>query len=173
MFRSPVGDRKDLLRTIIIGNSGAGKSWLAKRLGAASAQQVTDLDDVHWLPGGYDEKRDRAAAIERAVAAARDRSWIIEGVFGWLVEPIAQRATRLIWLDIPWADCDGNLRSRYQGKTDTRSFRELVAWARAYWERQTPSSYAGHKSIYESFEKSKLRLTSRNEIDEFLRWIEQ
>ncbi len=173
MFRSPVGDRKDLLRTIIIGNSGAGKSWLAKRLGAVSAQQVTDLDDVHWLPGGHDEKRDRAAAIERAVAAARARSWIIEGVFGWLVEPIAQSATLLICLDMPLTDCDENLRSRYQGKTDTRSSRELVAWARAYWERQTPSSHAGHKSIYESFEKSKLRLTSRNEIDEFLRWIEQ
>ncbi len=173
MFRSSVGDGKDRLRTIIIGNSGSGKSWLAERLGDASAQRITDLDDVHWSPGGHDEKRDREAAIELAIAAARARSWIIEGVFGWLVQPIVHRATLLIWLDIPWLDCDRNLRSRYRGEIDTPSFRELVAWARAYWERRTPSSYAGHKSIYESFEKSKIRLTSRNQVDEFIRWIAQ
>ena len=173
MFRFSVGDRKDLLRTIITGNSGSGKSWLARRLDDASAQHVTDLDDVHWLPGGHDERRNRAAAIELATAAARAQSWIVEGVFGWLVEPIVHRATLLIWLDFPWLDCDRNLRSRHEGETDTQSFRELVVWARGYWERQTPSSYAGHKSIYESFEKSKIRLTSRNEVDEFLRWIEQ
>lgn len=173
MFRSSVGDREDLLRTLIIGNSGSGKSWLAKRLSDASAQLVTDLDDVHWLPGGYDEKRDRAAAIEMAAAAASARSWIIEGVFGWLVKPIVHQATLLIWLDVPWAKCDRNLRSRYEGETDTRSFRELVTWAGAYWERQTPSSHAGHKSIYESFEKPKICLTSRNEVGEFTRWFEQ
>ncbi len=173
MPRSPTVAREDLLRTIIIGNSGSGKSWLAKRLGDSSAQPVTDLDDAHWLPGGYDEKRDRSMAIELAVAAASARSWIIEGVFGWLVEPIVHRATFLIWLDMPWPDCNRNLRSRYQGETDTQSFRELVAWARAYWERQTPSSYAGHKSIYESLGKPKNRLASRNEVDEFVRWIEQ
>ncbi len=173
MFRSSVGDREDRLRTIIIGNSGSGKSWLAKRLGDASAQQITDLDDLHWLPGGHDIKRPRETAIELAAAAASAQSWIIEGVFGWLVEPVVHRATLLIWLDIPWADCDRNLRSRHQGETDTRSYRELVVWARAYWERQTPSSHAGHRAIYESFEKSKVCFTSRNQIDELIRWIEQ
>ena len=88
MLRSSVGDRKVLLRTIIIGNSGSGKSWLAKRLGDASAQHITDLDEIHWLPGGHDAKRDRETAIELAIAAARARSSIVEGVFGWLVEPI-------------------------------------------------------------------------------------
>jgi len=168
IFRSSVGDGNENLRTLIIGNSGSGKSWLAKRLGDASAQRVTDLDDVHWLPGGYDAKRPRETAIELVTVAASARSWIIEGVFGWLAEPILHRATLLIWLDIPWPDCERNLRSRYRGETDTRSFRELVVWARGYWDRQTPSSHAGHKSIYESFEKPKLRLTSRNEIDEFI-----
>ncbi len=173
MFRSSAGSRQDLLRTLIIGNSGAGKSWLAKRLGDASAQQVTDLDDLHWLPGGYDAKRPREAAIELALAAARARSWIIEGVFGWLAKPVLGRATLLVWLDLPWPDCDRNLRSRYQGKTDTESYRKLSAWARAYWERQTPSSYAGHKAIYESFENPKIRLVSKNEVDEFIRWTAQ
>jgi hypothetical protein len=112
-------------------------------------------------------------AIELAAAAARAQSWIIEGVFGWLVEPIVHRATFLTWLDIPWPDCHQNLRSRYEGATDTESFHELVDWARAYWERQTPSSHAGHRSIYESFERPKVCLTSRNEIDGFIPWFEQ
>lgn len=81
MFRSSVGDRKDLLRTIIIGNSGSGRSWLAERLSDASARHVTDLDDVHWLPEAYDAKRERETAIERAVAAARAQSKIDCGVY--------------------------------------------------------------------------------------------
>lgn len=164
---------RDLLRTVIVGNSGSGKSWLAGRLGDALAQPVTDLDNVHWLPGGHYEKRDREKAIELAVEAANAQCWIIDGVYGWLVQPIAQRATFLIWLDIPWKDCNRNLRSRHEGETDTDSFRDLTAWARDYWERQTPSSFAGHKSIYESFERPKLRLTAKKEVGEFIRSVEE
>jgi len=39
-------------RTVIIGNAGAGKSWLAGRMHAALSLPVSDLDDIHWLPGG-------------------------------------------------------------------------------------------------------------------------
>ena len=144
MLRSSVGDREDRLRTIIIGNSGSGKSWLARRLGDASARQVTDLDDVHWLPGGHDAKRPRETAIELAAAAASAQSWIIEGVFGWLVTPIVQRATLLIWLDLPWTDCDRNLRSRHQGETDSRSFRELAAKRTGANDNLEGSSAASH-----------------------------
>lgn len=73
MPRSSVGDGKSLLRVIIIGNSGSGKTWLARRLGDVSARHITDLDDVHWLRGAHDTKRPREAAIELAAAASDDR----------------------------------------------------------------------------------------------------
>ncbi len=169
MFQDSIGKGGDFLRTIIVGNSGSGKSWVAVGMGNALSRAVTDLDEIHWLPGGYSSKRSRKEAIERAAKAANSDSWIIEGVYGWLVQPLIYRATFLIWLDLPWEDCNDNLRSRYIGKTDTQSFRDLESWARDYWERQSSSSFAGHKSIYESFERPKRRLTKRDEVSEFVR----
>ena len=158
-----------LERTIIMGNSGSGKSWLAGRLGSALGLPTTDLDEFHWLSGRYDQKREKGEAIQLACAAASGREWIVEGVYGWLVEPIADRATFLVWLDLSWDDCYGNLKKRYRGKKDSRSFRDLVAWAEDYWNRQTPSSFSGHKAIFESFSGPRARLRTRRSVVEFLR----
>lgn len=38
--------------------------------------------------------------------------WVIEGVYGWLVTPILERATCLIWTDITWAEISKNLLVR-------------------------------------------------------------
>ena len=159
-------------RTIIMGNSGSGKTWLASRLGRALGLAATDLDDIHWLRGCYEEKRERSEAIQLAHAAASGQAWIVEGVYGWLIEPISYKATFLVWLDLNWDDCYGNLKNRYGGKTDSPSFCELVAWAEDYWNRQTPSSFSGHKAIFESFAGSKARLQTRRDVVEFLRSID-
>ena len=159
-------------RTIIMGNTGSGKSWLAGRLGRALGRATTDLDDIHWLRGGYEQKRERGEAIQLAHVAASGQAWIVEGVYGWLIEPISDMATFLIWLDLNWDDCYGNLKKRYRGKKDSRSFRELVVWAEDYWNRQTPSSFSGHKAIFESFTGPKARLRARPDVAEFLRSID-
>ena len=45
------------MKTIIIGNSGSGKTWLAKRLSTIFTAPVVHLDDIFWEPGGFDKKR--------------------------------------------------------------------------------------------------------------------
>ncbi len=161
-----------LERTLIMGNSGSGKSWLAGRLGRALGLAATDLDDIHWLRGSYEQKRARGDAIQLAVAAASGQAWIVEGVFGWLIEPISDKASFLVWLDLNWDDCYGNLKDRYRGKTDGRSFRELAVWAENYWNRQSASSFSGHKEIFENFAGPKARLRTRPDVAEFLRSID-
>ena len=156
-------------RTLIMGNSGSGKSWLADRMGRALGLATTDLDDIHWLSGSYEQKRERGEAIQLAVAAASGQAWIVEGIYGWLIEPISDKATFLIWLDLNWDGCYGNLKDRYGGKTDSPSFHELAVWAEDYWNRQTPSSFSGHKAIFDSFAGPKSRLRTRRSVAEFLR----
>ena len=48
------------MRTVIFGNSGSGKSWLARRLGEKRSTPVVHLDEIFWLPGGFNAKRDPA-----------------------------------------------------------------------------------------------------------------
>jgi adenylate kinase family enzyme len=85
---------------MIIGQPGAGKSWLARRLGDATGLPVVHIDrEVHWLPGWVEsspqDKVRRAAAIH-----ARD-AWIIEGGHSRSWPQRLARADTLIWLDVP------------------------------------------------------------------------
>jgi uridine kinase len=159
-------------RIIIMGNSGSGKTWLAGRLGRALGLATTDLDDIHWRSGRYDQKRDKGEAIQLALAAASGQAWIVEGVYGWLIAPISEKASFLVWLDLNWDECYGNLKKRCEGNTDSPSFHDLMVWAEDYWNRQTPSSFSGHKAIFEDFTGSKARLRTRRSVAEFLRSID-
>src|SRR5260370_5625012 len=50
-------------RTVIIGNSGAGKSALAESLAALILVPVIDLDLLNWEGDSYGRKRDEDAAL--------------------------------------------------------------------------------------------------------------
>ncbi|MEJ1174581.1 AAA family ATPase [Agrobacterium sp. CMT1] len=153
------------LRVAIIGNSGSGKSSLAVKAGSALKLPICDLDHLHWHEDG--RKRDEVEAKLLAMQYASTDDWIIEGVYGWLVETTLHRANVLIWLDLPWAEChDGLLRRGAQhGETESDQA-ALLAWARDYWTRATSSSFAGHLHLYEAFDGCKIRLQTRAEVAE-------
>src|SRR2546430_14589625 len=92
-------------RTVIIGNSGAGKSALAESLAASIHVPVIDLDLLNWKGNGYGRKRDEDAARRMTLEVSTQPLWIIEGVYGWLADVALPRATALIWLDFPWSLC--------------------------------------------------------------------
>lgn len=151
-------------RTLIMGNSGSGKSTLAQALGARTKAPAIDLDTIHWQGNGYRVKRDEQAARQMVLAVASESCWIIEGVYGWLAEVAVPRATDLIWLDMPWPICREALTSRGSRRGSGQAeFKALLAWAEAYWERQSPSSFAGHQRIFTSFAGKKNRLCSRED----------
>ena len=154
------------VRWVIVGNSGSGKSTLAERLGQALHRPVHDLDLVHWHPDGA--KRDEAEARARVAAVAATEAWIVEGVYGWLAEVALVRATRLIWLDIPWDACRAGLLARGLRRGMTVTDRDdLLAWARDYWTRTTSSSFTGHERLYRAFAGEKAHLRTRGDVAAF------
>jgi len=159
------------MRTIIIGNSGSGKTWLASRLSDASGGSVVHLDDLFWEPGGFDKKRPQeTVALMIKEAKAKD-SWIAEGVFGELAEQFFDWAHVLIWLDVDWPTCHARLLKRgseskkHMGRVESEEgLKNLVEWASKYYERTSTRSFLGHERLLEIFSGQKVRLRSEEEV---------
>lgn len=158
----------DHQRILIIGNSGSGKSWLASRLAAHIRADHVELDALHWEPGGFNQRRAPEAAISAVRVAAACDAWVIEGVFGWLAEEAAPRATLLLWITLPEDQCIVNLQGRsIKSGEDDASRDALLDWCRGYRSRTTSSSYAGHEAIYNRFGGRKQMLETRRDVDRF------
>jgi adenylate kinase family enzyme len=131
------------LRIHIIGGSGTGKTFLAKKLGSRLALPVLDLDEIFWSPSAN-------ANDVRASEPERDSSllnftqrggWIIEGVYyRWLL-PSFEAASHIIVLTPPLWLRQTRIIQRFirrrlgleSGKKESfRDIRQLLAWNRGY-----------------------------------------
>ncbi|MDP9689582.1 UNVERIFIED_ORG: adenylate kinase family enzyme [Pseudomonas mohnii] len=155
----------DLTRTLIIGNSGSGKSWLAQRLAERLQVPWTDLDRIHWLSDEHSIPRPRAEALAMARVAAEQERWVIEGVYGGIASELLPRTTTLIWLSVADEVCVANIRQREIN--DDERLIALLEWAGSYRQRDDSSGYTAHQRLFEGFTGTKMRLTDRTEITVF------
>ncbi|MBF9033003.1 AAA family ATPase [Rhodobacterales bacterium HKCCE2091] len=88
-------------RVMIIGQPGAGKSWLARRLGEMTGLPVYHVDQIHWLPGWVQRPMRDRIRLSNGVEA-RDE-WIYEGGLSATWDNRLDRADTLICLDMPFA----------------------------------------------------------------------
>jgi len=156
-------------RTLVIGNSGSGKTTVAMSIGMAFGVPTIDLDSIFWEGKGYGSKRDKEAALQMVKEIVSTSHWIIEGVYPWLLEPAMERATAIVWLDLNWDDCRSGQLTRGKGYGSEEEFQKNMAYSESYWTRDTGVSFAGHLRIYADFNGVKLRFKHRAEIDDFLR----
>lgn len=71
-------------RIHVIGGGGSGKTTLARRLAAARRLPLWELD--------------REGSMEEVAGHPR---WVMEGIFLFHVEVAFERATSIVWLDLP------------------------------------------------------------------------
>jgi adenylate kinase family enzyme len=152
-------------RLLIIGNSGSGKTTVARAISEHRQHPLVSLDRIHWEEGGFARKRDEQAARRMTREAATAVRWVMEGVYGWLAEEAMPRVQALLWLDLPWPDCRTGLLER---KADQPFDAEMMLWAEQYWTRDTSSSYAGHRRLYDDFAGEKLLCRSRTDVAAFI-----
>lgn len=160
---------------IIFGNSGSGKSSLAKRLKENQNLAHLDLDTIAWLPATPPERSSEADSQRRIQSFVDgNENWVIEGCYSDLLEFASQFATELVFLDLSIEDCIENARNRpwekhkYESKeAQDANLAMLINWIKQYSIRTDCLSHSAHASLYEAFEGSNYRLSSRSAIDQF------
>jgi adenylate kinase family enzyme len=88
-----------MTRIAILGGAGAGKSTLARRIGAARGLPVVHLDRVVFGPGW--NRIETPLARERLAAMLEPGGWVVEGTYPELADLTLPSADLVIWIDQP------------------------------------------------------------------------
>jgi adenylate kinase family enzyme len=90
-------------RILVIGNSGGGKSTLARRLGEKLGLPVIHLDVLFWKPGWVESDKDEFKL--RVAEALKGPAWISDGNFSSSFDVSMARADTIVWIDQPRLRC--------------------------------------------------------------------
>ena len=169
-------------RISVVGNSGSGKTTVARTLAARLGVPYVELDAIfhqpNWTPLPADEFRRRVAD------AITGDGWVVDGNYSSVRDLIWERADTVVWLDLPRGvvmrrvaartlrrlvsreELWNTNRERWRDLLDADS--SIIAWAwtqhdkyRHRYEAAAKSPEYGHLHF--------IRLGSTADVDRFLR----
>ena len=164
------------MRILIIGNSGSGKTWLGKALSEKKKISLFQMDNIKWDQSGYEIPRS-SLDIEKDLEDVKNQEkWILEGVFGKMAQNCLPFTKHLIWLDLPWEQCQKNLLIRgpqfdniLNNNEKEKALKGLIEWASTHYSRNDANSWSFFDQLYTDFNGKKTCFRTRGEIEEFLR----
>lgn len=154
------------MRVAILGNSGSGKSVLAKRLAAASAP-VLDLDTIVWEPNVIAVPRPEVRVLEdlEKFCTAGDR-WIIEGCYANVIRASLRWEPELVFLNPGVEVCLHHCRERpwephkYASKAEQDAkLAFLLSWVSDYYRRDGSMSLRAHRQVFAEYPGRKREVT--------------
>jgi len=85
----------------VVGNSGSGKIFVARRVAAVLGVPHIELDSLHHLAGW--QPVDPATFRDQIDALTREEGWVVDGNYRAVVVdgPVWQRADAVVWIDLP------------------------------------------------------------------------
>lgn len=162
------------MKIVITGNSGSGKTWLAKKIDLPESK-IIHLDTIFWEPGKFDQKREQSKIDNLISQSIKYKEWVAEGVFGELINRFMNEASIFILLDMPWELCLKRLEKRgseskkHMSRTQSsEGLIKLIDWAQQYYERTNLKSKYGHQQLFESFKGTIVLLKSEDEVTNFI-----
>ena len=153
------------MKIVLIGNSGSGKTTMARALAAEYGLTHLDLDSLAWSTPGVRRPPEESVAEIRAFVAANPR-WVMEGCYADLAEAALPYATELRFLNPGVEACVRHCLARpwepekYASKADQdEKLQFLIRWVRDYSTRDDEYSLARHRALFDAFPGAKVEIT--------------
>lgn len=157
------------MKTILLGNAGSGKSTLSRKLLATEPGERLSLDELAFS-GGVD-RRPLADSIADAMAfISAHESWVVEGCYADIVEPILPYADTLIFLNPGVDACVRHCKARpwepekfESSQAQDANLDNLLVWVRAYETRDDEYGLKQHRRLFEAFKGKKVEYKEPSE----------
>jgi adenylate kinase family enzyme len=85
-------------RVWVVGNSGSGKSTVARRLATAIGAHHSELDAIFHQPGWTELPRDEFR--RRVEGVVRGPRWVLDGNYAAVADLVRARADTVVWIDL-------------------------------------------------------------------------
>lgn len=145
------------MKVILLGNAGAGKSTLARKLIEREPAARLPLDEVAFQSGT--ERRPLQDSIADVQAfIEKNESWIIEGCYSDILEPALNHCEELYFLNPGIETCVAHCRARpwepekfASSEEQDENLEYLIEWVRSYETRSDEYGLSRHRALFASF----------------------
>ena len=154
------------MRLLLLGNAGAGKSTMARRLiGNADIPRLS-LDEIAWDRGARRKPLEESLTLLGQFLASNDQ-WIIEGCYGDLVEAALPHCSELRFLNPDVETCVVHCNRRpwepskfASAEEQNTMLSQLIQWVKDYESRDDEYGLKRHREVFDRFSGPKKEFTS-------------
>ncbi len=154
------------MKLVLLGNAGAGKSTMARRIIGGRQIPRLSLDEIAWDPGAQRKPVHESRELLNDFLKANDQ-WVIEGCYSDLIEAALPHCTELRFLNPGIEVCVAHCHrqpwepEKFSSAAEQEAMlKQLVVWVRQYEIRDDEYGLTRHRKIFEQFTGSKREFTS-------------
>jgi adenylate kinase family enzyme len=153
------------MKVILLGNAGAGKSTMARRLiGSADIPRLS-LDEIAWEQGTTRKPLAESLKLLYELFATKDQ-WVIEGCYGDIIEAALPQCTELRFLNPGIEACVAHCNRRpwepskfSSAEQQNAMLAQLIQWVKEYETRNDEYGLKRHRQIFDNFSGTKREYT--------------
>lgn len=147
-------------RIAVYGNSGSGKTTMARRLADEFDLPCLLLDDLTWSEWAVRKPLPQALKIDEFINA--HPQWVMEGCYADLIEAVLPHCTELRFLNPGLDACVDNCRKRpwepdkYPTiEAQNEMLETLIEWVQDFETRPDDCGLTRHRKVFDGFQGPK------------------